>query len=222
MKINNTPKEDNINISQLIDDLQSKYRDIFVTSIQGEIFIYTPVGRRDWCDLCKRDDLDTLQKEELLCSLCTVYPENYDFHQCLAGIPTILSDRIKEDSYLQKDTVINMIEYYRQDMNTINNNITCIINEAFPNFDIEDIENWSMDKTIKYFSRAEWKLVNLRGMNIKEDIVDLFNASESGESNNTHSVETSEVVGASGLSKEELARKQAQFPEIDWSNPSLE
>lgn len=223
MRVNSNQKQDVpvLDVAQLISDLQDKYRDIFIASIQGEIFIYTPIGRKDWCDLCARTDLNVCQQEEVLCSICTVYPENYDFHTCLAGIPTALAKRIKDDSCLSKDVIINMIEYYRDEMSMLNNNITCIINEAFPNFDIEDIENWSWDKTIKYFTRAEWKLVNLRGLTEIEDIASLLNnTNDKSDTTESHNVETSEVIGASGLSKEELMQKQAQFPEIDWSNPS--
>lgn len=218
MKINNSNKDrdESVDVSQLISDLQDKYRDIFIVSIQGEIFIYKPLGRRDWCDICNRNDLNALQKEDLICATCVVYPENYDFSQCAAGLPTELASKIKQDSYLSKEAVINMIEYYRDDMATINNNITCIINEAFPNFDIEEIENWGWDRTIKYFTRAEWKLTNLRGLNSVEDIIDLFNKVDE-QNNETHTVETSQITG---LTKEELAEKQAKFPEIDWANPS--
>lgn len=46
----------------------------------------------------------------------------------------------------------------------LDNQITCVINEAFPQFDIEEIEQWDIEKTTKYMSRAEWKLHNLRGI----------------------------------------------------------
>ena len=49
-------------------------------------------------------------------------------------------------------------------MYDLDNQITCMINEAFPNIDIEEIENWDVEKTMKYFTRAEWKLHNLRGI----------------------------------------------------------
>lgn len=218
MRINNTTKEqdETVDVSQLITDLQEKYRDIFIRSIQGEVFIYKPLGRRDWCEICENETLNPLEKEEVICSTCVVYPEKYDFSQCLAGIPTELANAIKRDSYLSKEEVINMISYYRDDMATINNNITCIINEAFPNYDIEEIENWGWDRTAKYFSRAEWKLTNLRGLNTNEDIVDLFMKADSNQQEQ-HEVETSQIIG---LTKEELAEKQAKFPEIDWANPS--
>ena len=53
-------------------------------------------------------------------------------------------------------------------MYDLDNQITCLINEAFPNIDIEEIEKWDVDKTTKYLSRAEWKLHNLRGIPFKE------------------------------------------------------
>lgn len=230
MKIKNTTessdKQDNsINLSEFIESIEEKYRDYFIDKVDNEVFIYTPIGRKDWIDICERTDLNQFKKEELICSLCTIYPKNYDFTDCLAGIPTELSKLIIEHSYLTKDDMINMITFYRNEMNTINNNITCLINEAFPNYDIEEIENWGMDKTIKYFTRAEWKLTNLRGLPLKEDIVTLLqqsNGSTASDNNtNRKNAETAEIVDSgANLSPERLAELKAKFPDIDWGHPT--
>lgn len=212
-------------LSDLIESIEEKYRDYFIDKVDNEVFIYTPLGRKDWIDICERTDLNQFKKEELICSLCTIYPKNYDFTECLAGIPTELSKLIIEHSYLTKDDMINMIAFYRNEMNTINNNITCLINEAFPNYDIEEIENWGMDKTIKYFTRAEWKLTNLRGLPLKEDIITLLQQSNgstaSNDNTNVKSADTAEIADSgANLSPERLAELKAKFPDIDWGNPT--
>ena len=96
MKIKNTTessdKQDNsINLSEFIESIEEKYRDYFIDKVDNEVFIYTPIGRKDWIDICERTDLNQFKKEELICSLCTIYPKNYDFTDCLACIPTELS-----------------------------------------------------------------------------------------------------------------------------------
>ena len=123
--------------------------------------------------------------------------------------------------------MINMISYYRQETNTINSNITCIINEAFPNFDIEEIENWDMDKTIKYFTRAEWKLINLRQIPIDTDILEVIEANRTAPKEDSAleqiDADTSEIVGVNKkqpLTPEKLAELQRKFPGIDWAHDS--
>ncbi len=231
MKIKNASSEtkekqdSEVSLSEFIESIEEKYRDYFIDKVDNEVFIYTPIGRKDWIDICERTDLNQFKKEELICSICTIYPKNYDFTECLAGIPTELSKLIIEHSYLKKEDMIDMITFYRNEMNTINNNITCLINEAFPNYDIEEIENWGMDRTIKYFTRAEWKLTNLRGMPLKEDIVTLLQQSNgstaSDDSTNMKSADTAEVVDSgANLTPERLAELKAKFPDIDWGNPT--
>lgn len=52
-------------------------------------------------------------------------------------------------------------------MYDLDNQITAIIAEAF-NLDIEIVEQWDVEKTMKYLSRAEWTLHNLRGIPLKD------------------------------------------------------
>lgn len=225
----NTEKPVTKDITEIFLDLQEKYKDVYIVEIEDERFMYRPLGRREWCNICDTPDLSALDREEVICDICTLYPENYDFSDCVAGIPSHLSNEIMKRSYLSLDDMVNMISYYRQETNTINSNITCIINEAFPNFDIEDIENWSMDKTIKYFTRAEWKLVNLRGISLDSDILDVIeenrntNKQDEDDSNSTPlEAETSEIVGTkkTKLTPEKLAELKEKFPYIDWEHDS--
>jgi len=131
-------------------------------------------------------------------------------------------------------------------MQQFDNQITCIINEAFPNFDIEEIENWDMSKTAKYLSRAEWKLNVLRQIPIDYDISDQLMEEEWNMQHSTNNEEVSENTqpqeehkttpkkqefkvetieerqarlakeGPRQKSPEELARLRQMFPEIDW------
>ena len=71
MKIKNTTessdKQDNsINLSEFIESIEEKYRDYFIDKVDNEVFIYTPIGRKDWIDICERTDLNQFKKEELI------------------------------------------------------------------------------------------------------------------------------------------------------------
>lgn len=53
------------------------------------------------------------------------------------------------------DSVANLIEAYREEMELLDTQMTCIISEAFPNYKLEEIEEWDMIKFCKMYSRAE-------------------------------------------------------------------
>ena len=216
--------ERQFDITELFLSLQDEHGIIFMEQIEGELFIYKPIGRRDWSDVCSNAELNDYEKEEVICTLCTLYPKNYDFENCVAGIPTSLYKKIIDNSSLKLDDMINTLAYYRDDMETLNNKMTCIINEAFPNHDLEEIENWGIDKTIKYFTRAEWKLAALRKINFDEDIMDIlnnaYNSNENKNPEETLPSETSELTNSKKLTPEKLRELQQKFPEIDWANDS--
>ena len=118
-------------------------------------------------------DISDIEKEDVVCKACLLYPEDFDFDDCAAGIPTMLFKSIMKNSFLDdlksKQFIIN---YNRLEMQQFDNQITCIINEAFPNIDISEIENWGMSKTAKYLSRAEWKLNVLRQIPVDYEMSD--------------------------------------------------
>ena len=75
-------------------------------------------------------------------------------------------------------------------MYDLDNQITCMINEAFPQFDIEEIEEWDVEKATKYLSRAEWKLHNLRGLNFTEPRGDFYGTQQTQQQTSPSQPET--------------------------------
>lgn len=156
-----------IDITSLYIDLVDKYRNVFILQLEDNVMIYRSLGRRIYKDILGDKKLTDLQKEEVICRECLLYPdpEKFDWETCDAGVPTQLRKAILKNSYLESIEDGNLLKkYYRSEMYDLDNQITCIINEAFPNIDIEEIETWDMEKTMKYYTRAEWKLQNLRGI----------------------------------------------------------
>lgn len=164
-------EKDIVDINQVYITLAEEHRNVFIQKIDNEIFMYRPIGRKEYRDIINEDRLNDFQKEEVICEVCTLYPENYDFEDCDAGVPTVLSQAIVKNSYMNsKKSIRELMRHYREEMFDLDNQVTCIINEAFPQFDIEEIEEWDMEKTAKYLSRAEWKIVNFRGGTFAGDI----------------------------------------------------
>ena len=48
-------------------------------------------------------------------------------------------------------------------MQNVDRQISCIIHEAFPEYDIEDIDNWNMLRTTDFLIRSEWILRTIQG-----------------------------------------------------------
>lgn len=160
-----------IDYTKLYIDFCEKYHNVFMIEINKQIYIYRSLGRSEYREILEDRRFDDITKEEIICTQCLLYPnpETYSWDDKEAGIPTELMKAILTDSYLDDTSRRRSLhDFYRAEMYDLDNQITCIINEAFPNIDIEEIESWDVDKTTKYLSRAEWKLHNMRGLQFKE------------------------------------------------------
>lgn len=166
MKVASGPKE-TVDVTKLYIDFCQQYRNVFIIQLDGQCYIYRALGRSEYKEILADGRFNDFQKEELICSQCLLYPDpdTVVWDDMPAGIPTELEKAILKESFL--DDVgrrRSLHDYYRAEMYDIDNQISCIISEAFPNLDIEEIEQWDVEKTTKYLSRAEWKLHSLRGI----------------------------------------------------------
>lgn len=227
-----------VDLLSILSDFQDQYRNVFMIQLEGHVFIYRSLGRAEYKKLIMEESLTEYEKQDIICEVCTLYPPNFDFGECSAGLPDILHKKIIANSFLDSvESRQNVLTYYRSEMFQLENQIACIINEAFPQIDVEEIEQWDTEKTMKYLSRAEWKLANLRGM----PFVDSTGAYESfypppPEEQLPEPVqETGEAIQESaetrrGGSKDnkltpekiaEMKELQRKFPEIDFFGDTI-
>lgn len=224
MKINQENQLQNVDISEIFSELQDEHRSVYIQQCDNQLFIYRPLGRSEFKMLIENDQLDDFQKEEILCQACVLWPEQFDFENCEAGIPTVLTKAILKNSFLDSiESRKAILLHFRQEMFDLDNQITCIINEAFPQFDIEEIEVWDIAKTAKYLSRAEWKLTNLRGMQMQFDPTDMMQGSQEEntqtEASEEQEVQTNKRGGEKKrLTPAELAELQRKYPEMQWGD----
>lgn len=215
-----------IDVIQKLRELEEQYRSIYWTHIEGDLYIYKPIGRKDYREIVGSEMSIEDKKDELI-KKCILFPEDFDIDDMVAGMIDVLFEKIIDISYLDsEESRAGVIEYYRQEMYNLDNQITCIINEAFPQFDIEEIENWDVEKTAKYLSRAEWKLQNFRGFQFNEEYFDYGQASSQVEQEEVQEqqVNTNEDENKptkEKLTPEKLRQLKAQFPEIDWENDAI-
>lgn len=225
MKLTNEQEyyEHDFDVISYIEQLKEKYHTVYWTHIYNNLYIFKPLGRKEFREICENEELDDIEREDAVVTACLLYPQ-VDLDNIEAGIVTKLCKRIMKDSYLDSlETRAAVLDYFRSEMYDTDNQITCIINEAFPNFDIEEIENWDIERTAKYLSRAEWKLQNFRGATFNYDIVDQYRQAEQVTEDNVEENNTrSEGDNMSTSNKEEkmtpekLRELKAKFPEIDW------
>lgn len=146
-----------------------EYRNVFMFHSDDQFFIYRALGRGEYKEILKNPILTDLDREEVICDTCVLYPERFDWENCEAGLPTVMSTEILKKSYLTNlDERANLHTFYRSEMYDLDNQITCIIHEAFPQYELEDIDKWDVEKTTKYLSRAEWILENLRKAHVSQ------------------------------------------------------
>lgn len=254
MKINSRVRDvQNLDISEIYGSLKEMHDEVFMLNSCGRTFLYKQLGRKDYKDLIQSEDFSVFEKEEIVCEVCTLWPNDFDFKECEAGIPTELSKAILRNSFLDDiESKQTLIDVFREEMYEIDNQVTCLIHEAFPEFPISEIEEWDMQMTAKYLSRSEWILVNLRGATFNhdpftgrtleelEELEKLREVTDDQVENKTK-IKTEELGGfvsgetveqrqtrlKDGAKKEKLTPQklmelQEKYPEMKWGNNVLD
>ena len=174
MKITNSKqKQAELDFDNLVKDLIAQYGTIFFANIDNNFFIYKPLSRKDYKAIVENNELTNIEKEDEVCAMTILWPEDIDWDDIEAGIPSKLYEEILKNSFLDSpESIAHLIDIYREELETLDTQMSCIISEAFPNYDIEEIENWDMIKFCKIFSRAELKLKNLRNLDLMKDVTE--------------------------------------------------
>ena len=149
-------------------DWKDKYWNLYYVEIEEQEFLFRELSRSEYKKAVRLYQEDPSVLEEYICQTAILEPADYDFEECIAGIPTSLSNFILYESGFTEDTgkLTEYMSKYRKEMETLDNQIACIIKEAFSDLSIEEIENWPMEKTIWYYSRAEYILNDLRHIDL--------------------------------------------------------
>lgn len=156
----------------MIKGFIEEHNNIFFEEIGDEIYIYKALGRKKYKDIILNPELSDIEKEDVICQECVLYPEDFDVDEVEAGVPSELYAQILTNSFLTgTDQMLSLIEACREESQQLDIQMSCIISEAFPAYDIDEIESWDMIKFCRMFGRAEWKLKNLRNMEFENDVV---------------------------------------------------
>lgn len=153
-------------------ELAEQNKNVCIVQVGGYDFIVKAVGRRDFKDIMTNTSLNHYLKEEAICEISCLYPNNFNFEECEAGIASGLFKEIISFSFLsnsQEEDRSKLMSYFRNEMLELHNQINCMISEAFPSLKFDEIENFDMLTAIRYLSRAEWILQNMRGFDMMTD-----------------------------------------------------
>jgi hypothetical protein len=172
MKLVNDSNKQSIDLDVLIEEAFQKYSAVFFSEIDGQLFSYRPLGRKEYKDILTNENLDDWDKQDAICKTATIYPVDYDFNDCPAGIPSKLCDDIVEKSCLDPESMIYLLHMNRQEAEQLGSEMVCVIAEAFPSYTIDEIESWNNFKFMKIYAQAEWILKNIRGVEFQLDIID--------------------------------------------------
>ncbi|MBO3794274.1 hypothetical protein [Bacillus subtilis] len=144
---------------------KQSYEEVYQIQIKDQepsTFIFRPIGREEYKQVVVLD-LDLGDYQEIICSQCVLYPENYDFSKGRAGIAEVVAHSILDVSGLLPQQADEMLEQFRAEMMQMDYQADCMIHEAFPEYSLEEISSWTLKKTMYYLSRAEWILRTLKG-----------------------------------------------------------
>lgn len=147
--------------------LKEEYKDIYVVGVLDEEYLFRLLTRNEYYAIDSMDCSDE-EKEEIIVSACLIDREltQEDIDESYAGIISTICEVIMSESGLSEESAQELGIQYYQEMQNPDNMIDAIIMEVFPTISLDEIETWTVNKTLKYFSRAEWILSNLRGINV--------------------------------------------------------
>lgn len=148
---------------------KEKYESIFQVSLFDvekefvHVFIFRSLGREEYKRITY-SETDQGEHQEAVCKHAVLYPENYDFTKGLAGIAEVLSEQIIDVSGVIPGQAKPLLDQFREELLVFDYVADCLIHEAFPEYTLDEIQSWSVRKTMYYLSRAEYILRELRGI----------------------------------------------------------
>lgn len=155
-----------------INSWKKKYEHIYKVIFENknkdysQLFIFRVPGREEWKQITFIYRENPMKLQEKMCSVCTLYPKNFDFENGLAGYAEVLNNIILRIGGYQEGQAKEALDAFRQELEFQDYQSDCLIHEAFPEYSIEEIQKWTNLKLTYYLSRAEFILKQLRGVQI--------------------------------------------------------
>lgn len=150
---------------------RKQYNTVYMTEIEDVQIIWRGLSRAEFRKVVDAYE-DEFERAEYVARLCVLDPQIDDWsNEIYAGVPEILAQNIlRESGFSPEDTKIErLMAEYDAEMRTFDNQVSCIIKEAFQDISLEEIENWPLEKTMWYLSRAKWSLQTFRNITLEKE-----------------------------------------------------
>lgn len=153
---------------QTIDDIkiefQRQYHNVYEYVIEGTYYLYRLLNKEEYAAILSTD-LDELELEDAIVYTCILYPENIDIEEdMLAGEVSELAARILQASCIDLESRLRLLESFSAEMQDLDDMMIGIIMEAFQGYKLDELEKYDYPTLYKLYTRAEWVLINLRGV----------------------------------------------------------
>lgn len=111
---NDTPIFENGPGASQVDIWKKQYskEKIFHTLILDKHFVFRTLNRFEYKQIVAIENIDALQREEIICSTCVLWPFNYNFKKMAnedSGYPSTLAQIIMENSGFTKEYGIEVL-----------------------------------------------------------------------------------------------------------------
>jgi hypothetical protein len=139
---------------------KNQYEDVYYLDLCDIEFVFREITKAEF-EKARRYYPDEEEREEYVCKECVIYPADFDYANCYAGIPFTLCRAILRESCYIDGMGKLVLDQFRVEMEDFEQQIAPIICTAFPKFDLEEVESWTIRKQLRYLTRAEWALSNV-------------------------------------------------------------
>lgn len=150
-------------IDKLLEQYKAQYGSVFAAYIKDDVFIFRQLTRKEHRKLAF-SGISQQELDEEVCRITVLFPENYDFSgRGSAGLPQTLAPQIVMASgYAHPSQQAEKLMMYKAEMEQFEFQAEAYISYIFK-IPMEEMEDWTQDKLMKYLARAEWVNRELRG-----------------------------------------------------------
>lgn len=145
---------------------QNKHHKIIYVLFENHEFVFRTLTRKEYKDILALTSNDS-EMEEIICDISCLYPKGYDFvNTPIGALPEQVAPLVLDESgFVHIDKLMQLFEQGKREMNSFDMKCMCFIKTAFPEYEFDDLENWTFERLIKTASKAEFVL-QMKGYNV--------------------------------------------------------
>lgn len=127
-------------------------------------FVFRHISADEYTQ-CKLLTLDEYSFNDAICQIALIYPEDLSFAEIkLGGVADYAAKQIIDKSLIFEDEkLLELLEENRQKNKTFLKECKLLIKAAFPEYSLEEINNWAYTKLMEMTAAGE-RILQLRGL----------------------------------------------------------